>query len=248
MEDSATRAPLTLIPDVDRISAGQLTEHEGYRVLRPVGTGDYLLIATLDGEGRFGMVGHDDVIASAGDVVLLPPGVPHDYGVTAERGHWRIAFAHVHPRPEWAPLLTWPQAVPGIGRVHLTGAVRARARDSLLDAGYYSRSGQPRAAAFAMNALEAVLLWCDTANPSARQLDERIMRTLEHVDAHLSEPLTVRQLAGVARLSVSRFAHLFTEQLGSSPSAYVEQQRMAMAKQLLDLTRRSVADIAGSVG
>ncbi|WP_420113737.1 helix-turn-helix domain-containing protein, partial [Pseudactinotalea sp.] len=75
-----------------------------------------------------------------------------------------------------------------------------------------------------------------------------IMRTLEHVDAHLSEPLTVRHLAGVARLSVSRFAHLFAEQLGSSPSAYVERKRMAWAKLLLDLTGRSGADVAGSVG
>jgi AraC family transcriptional regulator, arabinose operon regulatory protein len=44
--------------------------------------------------------------------------------------------------------------------------------------------------AFAMNALEEALLWCDTQNaPAAARMDERLLRVLDHIDARLSRPL-----------------------------------------------------------
>jgi AraC family transcriptional regulator len=39
--------------------------------------------------------------------------------------------------------------------------------------------------------------------------DERIVRAVTYVNDHLSAPLTLKQVAGVAHLSPSRFRHLF---------------------------------------
>jgi AraC-like DNA-binding protein len=60
--------------------------------------------------------------------------------------------------------------------------------------------------------------------------------------------LDVPGLARAVNLSVSRFAHLFREQLGVSPQQFVERRRLDAACRLLELTRRSIASIAAEVG
>lgn len=247
-DDPAARAPLTLVPEVNRLSGGHLAETSGYHVLRTAGTTDWLLIHTVAGRGRFGQSDGPDLAAEAGTVTLLSPGTPHDYGIEAERTSWEIFFAHFHPRPEWQLLLDWPQAAPGIGRLQLDTEVDERIQTAWRTLSYWSRSAQARSDLFGMNALELVLLWCDTQNSRAVPLDARILRVLEYLDLHLAETLTVPGLARVARLSTSRFAHLFSAQLGVSPSAYLESQRIAQARLLLEHTPRPVAEVARSVG
>ncbi len=55
--------------------------------------------------------------------------------------------------------------------------------------------------------------------------DERIMRAVRYVNEHLSAPLTLKQVAGVAYLSPSRFRHLFAEQTGMGLRQYVLWRR-----------------------
>jgi AraC family transcriptional regulator of arabinose operon len=99
-----------------------------------------------------------------------------------------------------------------------------------------------------MNALEEALLWLDTQNPLTTRTDERILRVIEHVGAHLGETLDIERLAQVAHLSPSRLSHLFHEHVGTSPRRFVERERMLLAGQLLDLTNRSIAAISRDVG
>jgi AraC-like DNA-binding protein len=55
--------------------------------------------------------------------------------------------------------------------------------------------------------------------------DERIVRAVRYVNDHLSAPLTLKQVAGVAYLSPSRFRHLFAEQTGMGLRQYVLWRR-----------------------
>jgi len=99
-----------------------------------------------------------------------------------------------------------------------------------------------------MNALEEALLWCDTQNRFGPRTDERLLLVIDHVDAHLAEPLDVARLAAVVHLSPSHLTRLFREHLRTTPHRYVERQRMVRAQQLLDLTSRPVAAVAHEVG
>ena len=103
---------------------------------------------------------------------------------------------------------------------------------------------------FAMNALEEVLLWLGTQNPLAEQgpIDSRVRDCVEHLCRNLGQRTTMEGLAAAHNLSVSRLAHLFREQVGVTPQQFLEQQRMARAKQLLELSGRGIADIASEVG
>lgn len=235
-------------PVVARVLGGHLDEGPTYGTFRRQGTTDWLLIHTVSGSGQ--LVGPEgDVVRTAvGDAVLLRPGTQHDYGTAPGSPTWEIVFSHFHPRPEWLPLLEWPQPVPGIGRITADGEVHRRIVSALHRSARAGRGALARAELFAVNALEEALLWCDTQNRFGVRIDERLLRVIDHVDAHLAEPLDVARLAGVVHLSASRLTRLFREHLGTSPQRYVERQRMIRAMQLLDLTSRPVAVIALEVG
>lgn len=232
-------------PQVDAVEAGHLSEGADYATYRSRGTTDWLLIQTVGGAGRFG-VETSEVVVRPDSVALLRPGTVHDYG--SYRDHWELRFAHFHPRAEWIALLDWPEAAPGLRVLDLSPALAARVAEALTLAARNTLSGLARGRLFAVNALELALLWCDTQNPAEGRMDDRVLAVIEHVGRHLIDPLTIADLAAVANLSPSRLGHLFAEQVGSSPQQYVQARRIDLAKQLLDLTTRPVAEIAAEVG
>jgi AraC family transcriptional regulator len=63
--------------------------------------------------------------------------------------------------------------------------------------------------------------------------DERILRAVAHIRAHLDQPLTLEEVADVACLSPSRFRHLFVEQTGTAFRPYVLWRRFLTVWELL---------------
>jgi AraC family transcriptional regulator, arabinose operon regulatory protein len=228
-------------PEVRRLLTGEFDEGPEYTTFRRRGTTDWLLVQTLDGAGRFGAVD-----AVPGTIVLVRPATLHDYATVGDR--WHFLYAHLNPKPDWLPLLDWPEVAPGILQLRPTAAVWDRIADHLRNAVRHQRSVLPQAEQLSVNALEAALLWCDTQNRRAVQIDDRLLRAIELVDQDLTAPLDVPRLARAVNLSVSRFAHLFREQLGVSPQQFVERRRLDAAARLLELTRRPVASVAAQVG
>lgn len=250
MDDSAVTArsaPLaeTPHPHVIRVAAGEFAAGGDYATWRENGTEDWLLIYTIAGSGR--VAGPEgDVVTAPGDSILLRPRLRHDYGTARES--WTLAYAHFHPRAEWAPLLGWPTRVGGVGFVHAPDQVRLRILGGLRSSAAFSAGSMPQSELFAMNSLESALLWLDTQNPLRGRMDERILRVIEHIGGDLAGDLSVQALTDVARLSASRLSHLFTESLGVAPQRYVERERLARAAHLLATTDRAVSDIARDVG
>jgi len=63
--------------------------------------------------------------------------------------------------------------------------------------------------------------------------DERIVRAVAHIKAHLDAPLSLEAIADVACLSPSRFRHLFVEQTGVRLRPYVLWRRFLHVWELL---------------
>ncbi|WP_344234289.1 helix-turn-helix domain-containing protein [Kribbella hippodromi] len=228
-------------PAVRRLVTGEFDEGPEYATYRHRGTTDWLLVHTLAGQGRFGQLP-----ALPGSVTLIRPGVLHDYGTVGDR--WQFLYAHVNPKPDWLPLLDWPEVAPGIVQLHPATPTFDRITEHLRDAVRHQHSVLPQAEQLSANSLEAALLWCDTQNPKAVQIDDRLLRAIELIDQDLTATLDVPRLARAVNLSVSRFAHLFREQLGVGPQQFVERRRLDAAARLLELTSRSVASVAAAVG
>jgi AraC family transcriptional regulator, arabinose operon regulatory protein len=265
-----TAAPGDPAPPRGLVVIGHFDQPPGYGVNRPGGADSWLFTWTTGGHGRL-RHGTAEARAGAGDLVVLAPGVPHGYGVEPGARHWRFWWAHCQARPSWR---TWLRpydtgegmyfVTPTPGAVH--GRVEAAFRRMLADARWTGTevppTGSPTddavavahgsaARELALCALEeVVLLTAGTARTPVPQpgVDPRVRRAEALVAADPGAPHTVRSLAEHVALSPSRFAHLFTQQLGQSPMRALREARLRHAARLLEGTDLSVERVAAASG
>jgi AraC family transcriptional regulator of arabinose operon len=235
---------------VRHIASGVNGEGPGYRVWRPDGVGDWLVILTIHGRGRFGYPGGEHH-TEPGELILIKPRTFQDYGVEKTHQAWDLAWAHFMPRSHWLALMNWPAVAPGLMSLRIADkTVMTHVTNALLEANDLARSALPGREMFALNALERMLLWCDCVNPNSEQrlLDERVQRAMDFLCRNIGRRITLGDVAKVAHLSPSRLAHLFREQVGVTPQQYLENERLERAKQLLELTAYTVQQISAQVG
>ncbi len=77
---------------------------------------------------------------------------------------------------------------------------------------------------------------------------ERLAPVLSFVRDHFAEPVSIDDLARVARLSRSRFHSYFREHMRLSPMDYVKTVRVKEAQQLLITTDQPIFEIAAATG
>lgn len=75
-----------------------------------------------------------------------------------------------------------------------------------------------------------------------------LRNVLAWIDASLSQPLTLADLAAQAALSEYHFARMFRQSTGLAPHQYVMQRRMDHAEQLVRTTALPLTDIALACG
>ena len=83
---------------------------------------------------------------------------------------------------------------------------------------------------------------------AAESASNPVSAVLEYMRAHLSEPLTVADLADLVSLSPSAFAHLFRDVAGRSPYQFLKEMRLDRARELLVDGNLTVARISKEVG
>jgi AraC family transcriptional regulator of arabinose operon len=240
---------VTPAPESSPIVAGiQYQSKEFSRGYRPEGTKDWLMVSTLDGVGYVKAEGTTRTLRR-GDILLIAPDTPQEYGHLDDDSRWVNIWVHVRPRPHWLPWLAWPRISRGI--MILEAGEQFEPIESELRR-MVEVSNAPLRLRYeaAMNSLERVLITADDLNPlhGASQLDGRIKKALEIVGERLAAPLNIATLGKAVGLSRSRFSVLFTEQVNLSPQAYIEFVRLARAAQMLHSSSWSVAHIAEEVG
>ena len=218
-------------------------------VRRPGGTRDWILIYTEEGQSYYRSSGRE-FTAKAGDTVLIRPGTPHEYGLDERHGHWKNTWTHFFPRPDCLGWLQWPEFAPGMMHLHLPGPLREQVRAELFSMDAAAHAMQRRHEEFAVNALERALLLCDSRNPryAGSRHDARIRKAEHLLCQHPEERFTVEALARRCGLSRSRFAELFREQAGASPLAFLENQRLRRAREMLEHTSLNLAEISEQSG
>lgn len=75
-----------------------------------------------------------------------------------------------------------------------------------------------------------------------------LLKAKDLVDAHYSDPLTVKDMARTAGLSPAHFSREFKRAFGESPYQYLTTRRLERAASLLRATDWPVARICFSVG
>ena len=188
--------------------------------------------------------------ARAGDVILYRPGTPQDYGQHNPAGRWKHTWIHWLPRAEFLDELGWPELSNGLGHLRLAPAARGSIAKELALANSVMRSSDPRRELMAVNAVERALLHCGRANPRRERTHWHpgISRAVEFMATHLRNAGTVEEMARRFGYSRSRFSALFRNQTGQPPNRYLESLRLAQARQFLEYTDQTLAQIADHSG
>lgn len=249
MPDSAVAAHENVpAPAPGILLADYFVQAPGYRVRRSRGTHDWLMIYTLAGQGRSSLNGQD-YFCEQGDVLLLSPDTPHDYG-TAGIAAWDFYWAHFVPRPTWISWLQLPVLESGLMRLHVAEtAAQARITQAfkrlLLDNKHTGSISDE----LSQNALEEILLLIAQYQARMRRnIDARVEIVLDYLAQHLNEPVTIESLAKLVTISPSRLAHLFKEQVGDTPLQMFLMLRLRQAARLLEFTSRPIHEIANDLG
>lgn len=166
-----------------------------------------------------------------GRAAVVPPGARHAFAASGENlfvvadigGTLMKPFEALRERP-FAPV---------------TGAVRG-----LLD---YLAGEVPGAIETGVASLWTPLL-LRGLSAAPINVDPRLARAAALIEARFDQPLTVRDLAGEAGMSQSRFFARFADAYGTTPHGALSDARLRAAQRLLSDTTLSIAEIAVRTG
>ena len=218
---------------------------------RPAGMKGWIINLTVAGCGRV----HDGAQrfdCAPGDLLLFPPGIAHYYGRAPDAESWHHRWVYFRPRGFWANWLQWPRP-PGGGvcRMHLADpARRGEFERMFIDIDATHRGGKRTSEELAINLLERLLIRAHEEMPGfqSKAIDPRVLAACQHIANNLAREVSLVELGNSTCLSPSRLAHLFRDQMGVSVLRWREDQRIILAKHMLQSTTTPVSAIAGRVG
>ncbi|QTL04371.1 helix-turn-helix transcriptional regulator [Aquabacter sp. L1I39] len=179
-------------------------------------------------------------------LAVLFPGVAHSVGLPSRRVDLAAFFVRQRAR-------RWPDGVLMVDvRAGDDGELAALATALLA-----ALSRDPATADLYADAICATLAARCAERPPAEakarrrpcgQLPKwRLKRVMDYVDAHLDAPITLADMAAAARLTRMHFAAQFRAATGLRPHDYLQRQRIARAKILLE-EDMPLVEVAVSVG
>jgi AraC-like DNA-binding protein len=218
----------------------------------------------LEGEGRM-FVEKEHSYAKAGDVLMLGPGVPH-WGVIEK---YPLRFVTVYFLP-WVPIEMGPETE-GIRVLRRFTArqslaerllrpprqllirLTAQFRDMVTESEGAQVGREIRLRTLLMEQLITILRWEQRQgrNIGGEDLAEDwrpLMKTLQFLRTHYSEPVYAREVARAAGLSESRLKQLFQQALGMSWVRFLQGYRIHRAAALLNESGYNVTEAALAVG
>ncbi|MEX0744188.1 MAG: helix-turn-helix domain-containing protein [Phycisphaeraceae bacterium] len=210
---------------------------------------DYLFIWVIGGKGFAETEGRREDVTT-GTLLTFAKGEAHTYG-SDPHDPWHVVWFHFDG-PAAADVLADVRRAGGAASwAPLSLDDQLRERWMELIAAHHAR--QPHHCRLADYLLWGVLglirqrLELRAAGQPAAswQIVHAVQR---YVREHLSEPIAVEDLARVAHVSCRQLTRLIQEAIGCAPMAYVLDQRIAQAADMLRQTEQPVKQIARAVG
>lgn len=102
-----------------------------------------------------------------------------------------------------------------------------------------------------LNSLEGLLQWVDFALKKLRDFDsvgDPVEKTKRYINEHISEELTMGDLAKNVHLNADYLTRIFKKQMGLSINRYIIERKINVAKWLLENTSETIGDVAARVG
>lgn len=189
-----------------------------------------------------------------GDLAYLPAGTDirthYASGVYSET-LIRIPVEVVHAAANAAQLpyetLMDYRVVPERYTLGLAQALRRMALANALDT-VLPMLAEGASMALATNMVRTLIRRPDAQDPAVGLTTQRRRRVVDYIEANLSRPISLADIAGVAALSPYHFARAFKDSMGVTPVRYVWQRRLDLARRLLRETGAPLVDVALACG
>lgn len=217
---------------------------------RTQGMKGYMLNITLRGAGMV-KLNNETLICRENDILLFPPGCPHNYGRDPRCEQWDHLWIYFIPRPYWIDWLKWDRKWHQVSITQTNDSLFVEMlKNIFLDVIRLYSSPDKIDSILAMNSLEKALLYCFKKQPISNHssVDPRINAICQYLDEHLEDKISINDLSAKAFLSPSRLAHLFRQETGMTISKWRETQRVSRATMLLQNTQLPISQIAQLVG
>ncbi|GIO30485.1 MULTISPECIES: helix-turn-helix transcriptional regulator [Paenibacillus] len=214
------------------------------------------LTLVLEGEGFYSSA-EQNIKVTAGDLILIPPGLHHGFVSTEPWQGISVHFNHdklpVHCRHLFAARESNPHRIQW---AHLNGDRLRWADMCLSQLEMEWKSGEPGMDAYNLMrlALETTLTLFQRSRaeelPAPNGANDRniIQEVLKEIHSRYYTALTVSELAARHYLSESNLRKKFTEAVGVSPKQYIINMRLTEAKRLLRHTDKAIETISSEVG
>lgn len=216
---------------------------------REQGVEQHILIFCISGSGWCQINDQHQTIV-AGEALLIPRGVPHIYGAS-ETDPWTIHWVHFYG----VVADSYVYHLPENDNAMVVDPQSSRAIEDLFYECYDSFVGGfvLHRLIYCAQLLHHLLgrLFFNNKSYSPVQRTSHfhsIESTLGYLHENIGENLTLADIAAHANLSPSHFSYLFKQQIGYSPVDYFIHLKMQHACQMLSFTKRTVQEIAYSVG
>ena len=215
---------------------------------RNTGISQNILIYCIDGRG-FLWLEDETIQVSRGQFIMIPAGARHSYG-SDESDPWSIYWLHFKgdSADHFVNLLT-RQQTQYCTRVHFSDE-RQRLFDNIystLESGY---SGDNLG-------YNSMCLWYYLSSfcyadifqaPMHKEEKDAIDISIDFMQRHIDQALTLQKLAGEVHISPSHYSALFKKKTGYPPLEYFNHIKIQKACQYLQFTHLQVKEIAYKLG
>lgn len=227
---------------------GYFPDAHGHFIERKTGSSQYILIYCTAGKGWAEIQGKKQIILK-NQYIIIEPNTPHRYG-SNNQNPWSIYWIHFTGEKSHL-FVNYPNK-----KIEIDIATNARYSDRILlfDEIFYNLE-----MGYSTDNLEYanICLWHMLGSfrylSQFRKINElnqhdRIQQSIRYMRNHLTEKLSLENIASHVGLSVSQFCALFKKKTSRTPLDYLTHLKIQHASRLLDFSTLRVNEIALQVG
>ena len=208
---------------------------------------DNLLIYCLDGKGKI-RVNQKNIAVNSGDLIVLPRGTAHQYASSLNYP-WTIYWCHFEGElaDHFIDHLQTPKQKPVV-RLGLHSSLVSEF-DALLEARHSSY--HLNAFINAANQLRQILTHIALLQPLVRNQDAdsfNLEKIHSLMQARIHEQLDIDTMAASVNLSKFHFIKKYKDATGTTPINHFIQLKIERACHLLDISTKTIAEVAFMVG
>ncbi|WJM06287.1 AraC family transcriptional regulator [Paenibacillus sp. PK1-4R] len=219
------------------------------QVMLEVACEKHAFLICEEGDGRL-YIGHEQFPFTTGCVYPLSPGEGYqiEHRNNSELKYFVMAFDVIHvltgdPELFTRPVFEHKNQLNGYPYAPLSGMLEQMyaIRNYKTDAEYSHLNAQ-------FQKWMEMIITRYTSPKTEQSMEARLYSTIQYVDDHYAEEITVQKLARLAEIRPVQYTTLFRQLTGHKPLDYVNHVRIKHAKDWLRKSNEPLRDIASRVG